>query len=1103
MTSRAPDSLPRIPELEGDFELVRELGRGGTAVVYLARDRELGRDVAIKLIRPSYLQDEDAVARLEREARTVGKLQHPNIVLLLGTRRLGEKGLALILQFVPGRTLKERIREKGPLPFSEVERVLRDVGRALAYAHRRRIVHRDIKPENVYLDEAAGLARLADFGIARAWDSDSGLTLPGTAIGTPTYMSPEQVDGDDLDGRSDIYSLGLLGYEMLTGTQPWKGESLYNVIYKQKHEALPPLTETRPDIPPHLLRVVNGALRKDPVERWADAKAVLEALEAGPEEGRTEPSAAPGLPAAPDFFAWQTPGSSELSPSPDQPASESTGPEGASPGPESPDSESPRPDSGSVPPEPLAPQPDSGEPERSRFSSTDTRDGGQGVPPGPDSVEYGRILNSLRHYKLARATGPGSRRPPASRTDPPKSGDAQPGASPPGVADPEGLGAEETDAEEPDRWPVAGIWAAALVFLLGIGIAALMAIGGPGTDDPAGLPSDRELGQPGSFDTWAADPTDPGDPTTAPTPGDPDDAATTDLDPALPELGSEPADSEGVLPPGTTLTLIQGDDQSSAPGSPLPQTVVFQVEAPDGSPISGAAIQLEVISGGGSVQPARPISDAAGFVAFQWALGEETGVQAVEATLEGTDTEPVTLTAEAADLVPAAVEVVAGSGQSAEAGATLPAPIRVRVVDPEGRPVPGVAVSFQVSEGAGSVAAGSVTTDETGEANTDWTLGPGAGEQALQVSVPGADLETTIQAEATLATLAPRPILLAGGTFSCALAGGGDVRCWGSNSQGQLGDGAGTRRTSPGPAVGSFTRLTVGISHACALDDVGTPHCWGDNTSGQLGDGSTTTRTQPTPVSDVPPLVEITAGAAHSCGLARTGRVYCWGDNASGQLGDGSTTRRTTPAPVAGQRTFRQVAAGWRHTCAITAGGEAVCWGDNGDGQLGRSGAGAATTPGAVEGGHRFTALSAGSGHTCGLTDQGDLLCWGANQFGQLGDGSTQRRWQPTSVEAEGGVQDVAVGAQHSCAIADTGGALCWGRNLYGQLGDGSTTDRPLPTPVEGSLRFSQLHALGSHTCGRSPAGDLICWGYNSDGQIGDGTRTNRPSPVQVSPSGS
>jgi serine/threonine-protein kinase len=280
MTTQEPQELPVIPELADDYELIRELGRGGTAVVYLARERDLGRLVAIKLIHPSYVQDEEAMARMVREAKTISRLQHPNIVMLYGARRLGDRGYALVLQYVPGVTVKARLRNEGPFPLPLVERVLNDLGTALQYAHQHRIVHRDIKPENIFLDEDTGAARLADFGIARFWDSDSGLTLPGTALGTPNYMSPEQIDGSrDLDGRSDIYSVGLVAWEMLTGRQPWAGETLYNIVYKQKHEELPPLAELRPEIPYYFRAAVEGALWKNPARRWRDAGELLAALQ--------------------------------------------------------------------------------------------------------------------------------------------------------------------------------------------------------------------------------------------------------------------------------------------------------------------------------------------------------------------------------------------------------------------------------------------------------------------------------------------------------------------------------------------------------------------------------------------------------------------------------------------------------------------------------------------------------------------------------------------------------------------------------------------------------------------------------------------------------
>src|SRR5688500_2219408 len=263
-------------DLERDYEILGELGRGATAVVYRARDRELGREVAIKVIRPKYVDDDETVARLAREARTVAQLQHPNIVTLYAVRRVRDGSLALVMQFVPGRTLREILNEKGAWSFERADRVLRDVAGALAHAHERGIVHRDVKPENIFIDERTGRALLSDFGVARSIESDSQLTATGTAIGTPSYMSPEQIDGTQLDGRSDLYSLGLVGWEMITGRRPWDGEGLYSVIYKQKREELSPLDEVRPDTPDRLIYLIEGATRKAADERWSSAAQFLE-----------------------------------------------------------------------------------------------------------------------------------------------------------------------------------------------------------------------------------------------------------------------------------------------------------------------------------------------------------------------------------------------------------------------------------------------------------------------------------------------------------------------------------------------------------------------------------------------------------------------------------------------------------------------------------------------------------------------------------------------------------------------------------------------------------------------------------------------------------
>ncbi len=249
-----------VSDLESDYEILGELGRGGSAIVFRARDRDLGREVAIKVVRPRHASgDDESLHRLAREARTVAGLQHPGIVTVHAVKRLHDGGLALVMQLVPGRTLKSMVVNDGALAPEMAERIIRDVAEALAYAHAHGVVHRDVKPENIFIDAATGRALLSDFGIAQSAEFDSRLTMTGTAIGTPAYMSPEQIDGKPTDARSDVYSLGLVAWEMLTGERPWEGETLYNVIYRQKHDELPPIDSLRPGVPP---RLQSGADRE-------------------------------------------------------------------------------------------------------------------------------------------------------------------------------------------------------------------------------------------------------------------------------------------------------------------------------------------------------------------------------------------------------------------------------------------------------------------------------------------------------------------------------------------------------------------------------------------------------------------------------------------------------------------------------------------------------------------------------------------------------------------------------------------------------------------------------------------------------------------------
>jgi serine/threonine protein kinase/alpha-tubulin suppressor-like RCC1 family protein len=253
------------------YELIRELGRGGMAIVYLMRERATGEERAVKVVHTKFVDDEEALARFDREARLVAQLKHPNIVATHSVQWIEGVGFGLVMDRVPGRTLKQILNDGTPLPFDRAQVILDDVAAALGHAHEHGIVHRDVKPENIFVNDGSGRALLADFGIARSVQSETQLTVAGAAIGTPTYMAPEQIDGRGIDARSDLYSLGLVGWEMLTGRRPWDGETLYNVIYRQKHDELAAIDALRPETPPHIVCAIEGLLEKSPANRWQTA----------------------------------------------------------------------------------------------------------------------------------------------------------------------------------------------------------------------------------------------------------------------------------------------------------------------------------------------------------------------------------------------------------------------------------------------------------------------------------------------------------------------------------------------------------------------------------------------------------------------------------------------------------------------------------------------------------------------------------------------------------------------------------------------------------------------------------------------------------------
>ncbi|HTD71542.1 MAG TPA: protein kinase [Gemmatimonadales bacterium] len=264
-------------QLKDEYEILEELGRGGMAIVFKAREKQLERDVAIKVLPFSLAFDKEFVERFQREARTSAKLEHPSIIPIY---RVGKSGRVIyfVMKFLRGKPLSSVLAARGTLPPAEIRQILVQVARALAYAHKSGIVHRDIKPDNIMFDEH-GLAVVTDFGIAKA-ASGGKLTGTGMSIGTPHYMSPEQARAQGLDGRSDIYSLGVVAYQSLTGRVPFDGEDSFSIGYKHIMEEIPtPPLETYDQRT--VFEITRKMMAKSPDERFQSADDLVQALEAG------------------------------------------------------------------------------------------------------------------------------------------------------------------------------------------------------------------------------------------------------------------------------------------------------------------------------------------------------------------------------------------------------------------------------------------------------------------------------------------------------------------------------------------------------------------------------------------------------------------------------------------------------------------------------------------------------------------------------------------------------------------------------------------------------------------------------------------------------
>jgi serine/threonine protein kinase len=302
-----PDPTEELRErltraLAGRYEITRLLGRGGMAVVFLAQDLTLERQVAIKVLPPDMSQDVKLIPRFQQEAKTAAKLDHANIIPIY--RVESEAGLNyFVMKYITGHSLDQML-DQGPLPVDLARRVLREAAMALGHAHKRGIVHRDVKPANIMLEED-GRVVLTDFGISKALEGGSALTGTGAIIGTPHYMAPEQAKGLEVDGRADQYSLAVVGHQILTGKQPFDGSS-HSILYKHVFEPPPRIFEARPDAPADLCAALDRALSKEPEKRFATMEDFARAISGE----RTGPRTVVSAPVKPAVKRGPKPGGS-------------------------------------------------------------------------------------------------------------------------------------------------------------------------------------------------------------------------------------------------------------------------------------------------------------------------------------------------------------------------------------------------------------------------------------------------------------------------------------------------------------------------------------------------------------------------------------------------------------------------------------------------------------------------------------------------------------------------------------------------------------------------------------------------------------------------
>ena len=833
-----------VSDLEDEYTLLGELGRGGSAVVYRAHDRTLFRDVAIKVVRPKFASgSEEAIARLEREARTVARLQHPNIVTVHAVKRLRDGGLALVMQLVPGRTLKQVVSEDGPFAPEHAERVIRDVAQALAFAHSKGVVHRDVKPENIFMEAETGRALLSDFGIAHSSEFDSRLTMTGAAIGTPAYMAPEQIDGAPANARSDIYSLGLVGWEMLTGARPWEGEALYNVIFKQKTDQLPAIESIRPgEVPPRLQYIVERMLQKKPAARWAGADGLLTALDhwvvpsdwkQWEESHRRRREAQKSKPAF-RFAAKEAASDATVrfarpadGPLPTPPTGGVTLPRGVTPAVHDVDLEDDAPSWASVP-----------------------------MPRSHKALWAlaGTVVLMVASVALAKYA-------------------ARNGARVAQVA-PSAVLSDAGSVELPVVAALSNDSQRVANGMLTSGDSLQQAVNALQQRTAESVRADSMAA--------AARRATQSSPTVAPVL--PTVAAPNDA-PSAPAIHA--TDDPGIISAGGrhSCAIVSGKVfcwGANASG----QLGDGDLESRDAPTLVAGDVEFAQVTTG----DAHTCAVARGGDAYCWGTDEKGQLGDAATTSRSA---PVRVTG-------TQTFRLLRAGRFHTCGLTTAAGVACWGDNSNGQVGDGTTSMRSLPVMANtdvrfvSVTAGWRHTCALAESGAAYCWGDNAKGQLGNGARTDARAPTAVAGDLRFTSIA------AGGSHTCAVTETGEAYCWGSNSSGQLGSNGTVDQLTP-TAVESaarFASVTAGGVHSCARTPNGQAWCWGRNVYGQLGDGTNGNRESPTRVIGGIAFSSLNATGAHTCGVALDGETSCWGYNVEGQLGDGTQNHRSRPMRI-------------------------------------------------------------------------------------------------------------------------------------------------------------------------------------------------------------